>query len=226
MAAAPLLRPPDTCKPFYVVTDASDYGCCASLEQEGAQGVRHPVAFSSHQLNPAEHRYPVHERELLAIVLALRTWRRCLYGSEFKVICQTDHRPLHHLIAQSSLSPRQVRWRQFLSDYNLSVAYKPGKANDFADGLSRRPDLRLMIIGAVAPYDPWPIRMKAAYQSDLGAKQLIIQAKQGPVPTGTGAYELLHGVLYLMSQGVHRVYVPIGTAPSGVPVTCSHLRLP
>ena len=35
------------------------------------------------------------------------------------------------------------------------------------------------------------------------------------MPTGTGAYELLHGVLYLMSQGVHRVYVPIGTAPSG-----------
>ena len=78
VAAAPLLRPPDTCKPFYVVTDASDYGCGASLEQEGAQGIRHPVAFYSHQLNPAERRYPVHERELLAIVLALITWRHYL----------------------------------------------------------------------------------------------------------------------------------------------------
>ena len=78
VAATPLLRPPDTCKPFYVVTDASDYGCGASLEQEGAQGIRHPVAFYSHQLNPAERRYPVHERELLAIVLALITWRHYL----------------------------------------------------------------------------------------------------------------------------------------------------
>jgi hypothetical protein len=32
VADAPLLHPPDPCKPFYVVKDASDYGCGASLE--------------------------------------------------------------------------------------------------------------------------------------------------------------------------------------------------
>jgi hypothetical protein len=33
VAAAPLLKPPDPAQPFFVVTDASDYGCGASLEQ-------------------------------------------------------------------------------------------------------------------------------------------------------------------------------------------------
>jgi hypothetical protein len=91
VADAPLLHPSDPCKPFYVVTDASDYGCGASLEQMNSRDERCPIAFFSHQLNPAETRYPVHERELLAIVLALRTWRHYLYGSDFKVVCQTDH---------------------------------------------------------------------------------------------------------------------------------------
>ena len=51
-----------------------------------------------------------------------------------------------------------------------------------------------MIIDAAAPYDPWLSRINLAFQSDLGAKHLINQAKQGPVRTETGGYELLHGV--------------------------------
>jgi RNase H-like domain found in reverse transcriptase/Reverse transcriptase (RNA-dependent DNA polymerase)/Integrase zinc binding domain/Integrase core domain/Retroviral aspartyl protease len=217
VATAPLLHPPDTSKPFLLVTDASDYACGASLEQENSHGERHPVEFFSHQLNGAERRYPVHERELLAIVLALRTWRHYLYGSEFKVICQTDHRPLQHFMGQTTLSPRQVRWQSFLSDYNLEVVYIPGSMNDFADGLSRRPDLRLMVIGACAPYDPWLARIKGAYETDLSAKTLIRQAKQGPIlmQTGAGHYELLHGVLYFVSEGLRKVYVPHGAVESG-----------
>jgi hypothetical protein len=48
-----------------------------------------------------------------------------------------------------------VRWQQFLSEFNLQVAYVLGTANVFADGLSHRPDLRLMFVGATALYDPW-----------------------------------------------------------------------
>jgi RNase H-like domain found in reverse transcriptase len=192
VAAAPLLHPPDATRPSLVVTVASDYACGASLEQADLHDERHPVAFFSHKLNSAERRYPVHERELLAIVLALRTWRHYLYGSEFKVICQTDHRPLQHFMTQGTPSARQVRWQQFLSDYNLEVVYIPGATNHFADGLSRRPDLRLMVIGAAAPYDTWLSRIEAAYSVDLGAKNLIRQAKQGTIlsTSGQGAYQL------------------------------------
>jgi hypothetical protein len=78
-------------KPFFVVTDTSNIAIGASLQQEedGKRRRGRPVAFFSHSLNAAERTYPVHERELLDIVLALRTWRHILYGSEFEVLCQT-----------------------------------------------------------------------------------------------------------------------------------------
>ena len=83
---APVLMHPDVKNPFVVVTDASDYGIGASLEQSDHDGRRRPVAFFSHKLSDAERKYPVHERELLAIVLALRKWRHLLFGSEFSVV--------------------------------------------------------------------------------------------------------------------------------------------
>jgi hypothetical protein len=108
-------------------------------------------------------------------------------------------------MGQGNLSPHQIRWQQFLSDENLEVVYIPGSANDFANGLSRRPDLRLMIIGAIAPYDNWLSRIKAAYSVDLAAKDLLGRAKQGPVlsNTGHGHFELMHGVLYFVAKGLH-----------------------
>jgi hypothetical protein len=176
VVSSPVLAHYDVDKPFFVVTDASNIAVGASLEQNDCDSNRRPVAFFSHSLNAAERNYPVHERELLAIVLALRTWRHCLYGSEFKVMCQTDHRPLQHFMAQTTLSARQVRWQQYLSEYNLSVSYVPGAVYSFADGLSRRPDLRLLV--TAAPYDPWLSKIKDAVKHDPEAIKLHNRALQ------------------------------------------------
>jgi hypothetical protein len=92
---SPVLIAPNPDKPYFVITDASDFAVGASLEQEeGGEGSRRrPVAFFSHSMNPAERKNPTHERELLGIVLALRTWRVYLYGSASSIYCHTDHRP-------------------------------------------------------------------------------------------------------------------------------------
>ena len=66
-----LLVRPDQYKSFRIATDASDYAVGASLEQEDDAKQRHPVAFFSHSLNPAERNYETYERELLAIALAV-----------------------------------------------------------------------------------------------------------------------------------------------------------
>ena len=203
--AAPVLMHADQARPFVVVTDASDYAVGASLEQDNAASERHPVAFFSHGMSKAERGYPVHERELLAIFLALRTWRHYLYNSDFTVECKTDHRPLQHFMEQSTLSGRQVRWQTFLSEFNLEISYMPGADNHFADGLSRRPDLRLMVIGAIAPYDPWLQRIQKAYELDPVARKLYNQSsglKQN------GRYKRAHGLLYFVAEGAFRVYVP------------------
>lgn len=198
-----------------MVTDASNFAVDASLEQEFqfecTPAKRRPITFFSHSLNSAERGYPVHERELLAIVnvLELRVWRHYLYGSAFKVICHTDHKPLQHFMTQSTLSARQVRWQQFLSEFNLQVKYIPGDTNDFADGLSRRPDLRLMFIGAIAPYDGWLSHIQTAVHQNKEARMLLNKARQGPVKVSRNSHYALHnGVLYYVRGKVHAVFVP------------------
>ena len=203
--AAPVLMHPDQLRPFKLTTDASDYAVGASLEQDNAAGECHPVAFFSHAMFKAERGYPVHERELLAIVLALRTWRHYLYNSDFTVSCRTDHRPLQHFMEQSTLSGRQVRWQTFLSEFNLVISYLPGADNHFADGLSRRPDLRLMAIGAIAPYDPWLQRIQQAYELDPAARKLY---RQSTSYKQNQRFKRAFGVLYFTAEGAHRVYVP------------------
>ena len=203
--AAPVLMHPDQLRPFKLTTDASNYAVGASLEQDNAAGECHPVALFSHAMSKAERGYPVHERELLAIVLALRTWRHYLYNSDFTVSCRTDHRPLQHFMEQSTLSGRQVRWQTFLCEFDLEISYLPGADNHFADGLSRRPDLRLMAIGAIAPYDPWLQRIQQAYESDPAARKLYRQStgyKQNQ------RFKRAFGVLYFTAEGAHCVYVP------------------
>jgi RNase H-like domain found in reverse transcriptase len=134
----------------------------------------------------------------------LRTWRHYLEGSDFAVLCETDHRPLQHFLTQPQLSGRQVRWQTFLSEYNLQIAYVPGKTSTFADGLSRRPDLRLLMIGAVAPYHPWLKRVVAAYQRDPVVLDVLQRAKTQKADM----FDVVSGVLYDVYDARYRVYVP------------------
>ena len=203
ITAAPVLARPDPDSPFFVVTDASDYAVGASLELNTDTG-RRPVAFFSHRLSDQERKYPVHERELFAIVLALRVWRHHLYGSNFTVACSTDHRPLQHFMKQSNLSPRQVRWQQYLSEYNLEVHYVPGSTNTFADGLSRRPDLRLMLISAFIPYDNVLSEIKDGLHQTPEGKRMISKGRA----KCNNDFSYCHGLVYYVHNSAHRIYVP------------------
>jgi hypothetical protein len=82
---APLLRTLDGSKTYRVVTDASDIGMGGLLLHKG-----HPIAYESRKLNSAEQNYTTTEREMLAVVHALRVWRCYLEGVYFEV--ETDHK--------------------------------------------------------------------------------------------------------------------------------------
>jgi hypothetical protein len=139
MQGAPVLRLADPSKPYVVTCDASDVGIGAVLEQEDVDGL-HPIAFASRKLNSAEKNYPVHERELLAIVYALKEWRIYLHGSQF--VIRTDHHPLRYLDTQPELSKRQMRWMECLQEYDYHIQYIKGKYNVVADALSRMDDVQ------------------------------------------------------------------------------------
>ncbi len=135
----PVLILPDVSLPYVVTTDASGFAVGAWLGQERGSGLQ-PIAFLSKKMLPAERNYPVHEQELLAIVIALKEWRHYLSGVAFTIRVVTDHKSLIHFQTQPHLSPRQTRWQEFLQQFNFSIEYQEGKHNVVADGLSRRPD--------------------------------------------------------------------------------------
>jgi hypothetical protein len=88
---APTLKLPNDKAEFVLTTDASDFAVGAVLSQEGENGLQ-PVTFESQKMIPAECNYAAHEKELLAILYALKKWRVYLEGRHFKI--QTDHHSL------------------------------------------------------------------------------------------------------------------------------------
>lgn len=89
------------------------------------------------QLHNAQLNYPVHEKELLAIVRTLKKWRIELLGTPFTVY--TDHRTLENFMSQWELSCRQVRWQEFFGQYNFTIEYIPGEENTVANAFLRLP---------------------------------------------------------------------------------------
>ena len=79
MTQAPVLQLADPKLECIVTCDASDFAVGAVLSQIHEDGA-HPIAFESPKVNPAEGNYPTHERELLAVIHALRSWGHYLQG--------------------------------------------------------------------------------------------------------------------------------------------------
>lgn len=132
----PVLQHPDFTKPFIITTDASATAIGGVISQ-GAIGSDRPIAYASRTLNKAEEKYPVIEKECLAIVYCVNYFRPYVYGREFSLV--TDHKPLVWLHSVKDPANRLVAWRFKLENYQYKIIYKPGRANSNADALSRNP---------------------------------------------------------------------------------------
>jgi len=104
----PVLLIPDYEKPFIIEADASLFATGAVLLQEDANGDEHPTGYLSNSLNPAERNYQVYDRELMAIIRALREWRHYVQGSSFHVEVRTDHANLTYFRSPQRLMSRQT----------------------------------------------------------------------------------------------------------------------
>jgi len=130
----PILRFVDFTKPMYLTTDASGGALGAVLSQKDNDD-DFPLSFASRTLNEAEKRYSTIEREFLAIVWAVKSFRAYLLGRNFTVY--TDHKPLVGIANLKDQTSRLARFRHKLSEYDFEIKYKPGKQNLNADALSR-----------------------------------------------------------------------------------------
>ena len=108
----PIITPIDPDKPFEMETDTSDFAIRARLTQTSTiNGItaRRPIAFYSRKMIPAELNYPVHNKELLAIVSAFKAWRCYLYGANHPILVRSDHKNLTYFQTTKQLTERQTR---------------------------------------------------------------------------------------------------------------------
>ena len=135
LCSEPILRCPDFSLPFVLQTDASGRAIGAVLSQVVGDGEEHPVAYYSRKLLPREEKYSTVEKECLAIILGIQTFRVYLLGRPFTI--QTDHRSLEWLDRLKENNSRLTRWSLALQPYQYSVQYRTGQKNGNADALSR-----------------------------------------------------------------------------------------
>ena len=120
-------------------TDASD-GVLAGVLLQRCPGEEdwHPVAFYSEAMQGAEHNYPIHDKELMAVVRGLICWRAELVGLQTPFSVVTDHQALEFFSTKRVLNLRQAGWAEIMAQYHFTITYRPGKQNILADALSRK----------------------------------------------------------------------------------------
>jgi hypothetical protein len=122
----------------FVTHDASDWRTDATLSVGPSWELARPVAFDSMQLKGPEKNYPVHEKEMLAIIRTLKKWCSDLLG--IPIMVYMDHRTLRNFDTQHDLSCCQLRWQEFMSQHDMMIVYIPGEDNTVADALSCVPE--------------------------------------------------------------------------------------
>ena len=134
LTVAPVLRYFDKDIHPTVQCDASQTGLGAVLLQQDQ-----PVSHTSRRLTGTEERYAQIEKELLAIVFALKKVDQYTYGRPITVM--TDHKPLE-IIAKKPLHDAPKRLQRMLlalQRYDIDLRYISGKELVLADALSRAP---------------------------------------------------------------------------------------
>jgi hypothetical protein len=116
LTTAPILQFPDFSRPFIVTTDF-------------------PIAFASRTFNKAERNYSTTDREMTAIVWAVKQFGPYVLGRHFSIV--TDHKPLKRVFNVKHPSSRFLRWRLKLKEYDFTIYYRSGKSISHADFLLR-----------------------------------------------------------------------------------------
>jgi RNase H-like domain found in reverse transcriptase len=87
---------PDHLKPFQILVNSLLFATGGILTQIDTNGDRHPCAYLSKSLMKEQRNYDTGDRELLAMVQALKEWRHYIQGSGHTMIVLSGHNNLQH----------------------------------------------------------------------------------------------------------------------------------
>jgi len=167
MCKALVLTTLDFTKTFIVECDASGNGIGAVLMQEGR-----PLAFESQTLKGKDLHKPIYEKEMMAILHALKKWHPYLIGRHFKV--KTDHDSLKYFLEQRLSLEEQQKWVTKILGYDFEIIYKKGKQNVVANALSRKDEYVEGFLCTISIIQPdWIIEARDEWKNEEKVWTLI-----------------------------------------------------
>ncbi|KAK7604681.1 hypothetical protein V9T40_005867 [Parthenolecanium corni] len=205
---------PDWGKPFYIITDASDYAISGLIMQLDETGEQRIVAMCSRILKISERNYQTFEKELLAMVYTVKRNKYMLTG--FDIHWKTDHQALTHFLKCEDSSQRVARWRAYLSNFKIKgIEHVPGKENVASDALSRH----FEALRGPKDYSYPPVMFLGIDNHGQNTLESIIQnieylQKQSPdirqaVIDDDKNIEIVGGVIYYKNRtGSSRIFAP------------------
>ena len=123
-------------------TDASAYKLGGSVLQQRDEGKPNdwvPIGYWSKKLTDTEQNCSTSECECYSIVWSVTKFRPYIAGLTFTV--RSDHDALRQLMTISDSTARLILWRLRLSNFDLTVKYRPDLVHQVPDALSN-PDPR------------------------------------------------------------------------------------
>ena len=103
---APILTHWDPDSQTILEADCSGYSLGVYLSQVDKEGQLQPVVYFSKKLSPAESNYPIHDKEMLAIIRAIEEWRGKLKSIKDPFTVLTDYKNLQYFMTARRLSER------------------------------------------------------------------------------------------------------------------------
>jgi hypothetical protein len=183
MCQAPVLATPDFIKTFIVECDASGNGIGVVLMQD-----ERPIAFESRPIKGKFLHKAIYEKEMLAILHALKKWRPYLMGRHFKVT--TDHDSLKYFLEQRLSSEEQQKWVTKMLGYDFEIIYKKGKQNVVADALSRKDeDVEALLCAISIIQLDWINEAREEWKNDEEVWALIRKLRQDSSTSDTFSWK-------------------------------------
>src|SRR6266481_5202694 len=94
-------------------------------------------------LQSTEWNYDTHDKELSVIHEAFKSWCHYLEGLAKTIDTVMDHKNLEYFTTTKKLTRQQARWSKFLSQFNLSIHFHPGRLGAKPNALTWRLDVYL-----------------------------------------------------------------------------------
>jgi len=136
LASEPFITLPNADDPFVLRVDASNTCLGGALLQRAPDRTERVVVYISKKFSATELNWTAAEKELYALVYAIKRHGYLVQGSEHALTFVSDHKPLEHYRTWT-LSPKLSRWMDVLNSVRWTFEYTKGPDNALGDCMSR-----------------------------------------------------------------------------------------